>query len=290
MFKTNSARQNRLLAGHFFSRQWPRAGILGIVMAGVLLLSAPSVQANLSGSPSQGKETILQKVEALLHNAWASESDLAKAITLLKNGMAKFPNAIQFPIYLAQAYYRAANPSQAVDKTFSTYAKVGKYAQQALKMDSKQPEAHYWYGLYLLRKAQKIGGIRAFFVTRQAIRELEEVRHTMPSYDYAGASRVLGLLYYLAPGWTPFGDLNKSIQLEKEATRLAPNHALNHLYLANAYKKRGDKADAICQYRKLLALSSKLPGKDGRHFYQLARNNLQSLGVSCQPRHQIAMD
>ena len=84
---------------------------------------------------------------------------------------------------------------------------------------------------------------------RQGIAELEKVRRELPAYDGAGASRVLGLLHCLAPGWTPFGNINKSIELEKEAVRLAPDYALNRLYLANAYAKRGDREAAIREYQ-----------------------------------------
>lgn len=288
----HSTRRQRSLAEKFLGRPWSVAGILGLVLTAAIFFSVPAVQADVPSpsGPGQGKEAVLHKAKAVLDNQLATNSDLSKVITTLKSGMAEFPREIRFPLYLAQAYYRVADPSKDIDQEFPIYAKVGKYAEQALKMDSKRPEGHYWYGLYLLRKAQKMGGIRAYFVTRHGIKELEEVRNTLPTYDHAGASRVLGLLYCLAPGWTPFGDLDKSIKLEEEATRLAPNHALNRLYLANAYKKQGDKTAAIREYRKLLAISSKLPGQYGRDFCQTARNKLQSLGASSQSNRQVALD
>ena len=101
---------------------------------------------------------------------------------------------------------------------------------------------------------------------RQGIAELEMVRRERPTYDEAGASRVLGLLYRLAPGWTPFGNINKSIELEKEAVRLAPNYALNRLYLANAYAKQGDREAAVREYQAIIAASADKPEKINREF------------------------
>jgi hypothetical protein len=66
---------------------------------------------------------------------------------------------------------------------------------------------------------------------------------------------------FITPGWTPFSNLDKSIELGKEATRLAPDYALNRLYLANAHKKRGDKAAPIREYQTILSASAKIPGK-----------------------------
>ena len=80
------------------------------------------------------------------------------------------------------------------------------------------------------------------------------------------------------PGWTPFGDLDKSIKLGKEATHLAPDYALNHLYLANAYKKRGDNEAAIREYRTILSASAKRTGKQEVDCSDQARAMLQSLG------------
>ena len=144
-------------------------------------------------------------------------------------------------------------------------------------MDPSSPEGHYWHGLFLLKKAQK-RGLTGYFIVKEGIRELEKVRKEKPDYDHAGASRVLGLLYCLAPGWTPFGDLNKSIALGKESTRLAPNYPLNHLYLANAYKKQGDTAAAIREYKEILA-AAKTPGKQQVDCSGQARLMLRSLGI-----------
>lgn len=297
MLKTISALKNQpcpergcSFSSSSLAKHGRTSGVLGLVLAAMLFFSAPAVRADLSSNSGHGKEAVLQQVKAVLTNDQASQQELLKAIASLKKGMAEFPHDVRFPLYLAQAYYRLGDSGKPIDKEFSIYAKVGEYAQQALKMDPQRPEGHYWYGLYLLRKAQKIGGIRAFFATRKGIRELDRVRNTLPTYDHAGASRVLGLLYYLAPSWTPFGDLNKSIKLEEEATRLAPNHALNRLYLANAYKKQGDKQAAIQEYEKLLAISSKLPGQTGRDFCQTARNKLLALGVSSPQKHHVAVD
>ena len=67
-------------------------------------------------------------------------------------------------------------------------------------------------------------------------RILEELKRAVAldeTYDQAGAHRVLGRIYYEAPGWPlSVGDLQKSLQHLKAAVRLAPATSTNHLYLA----------------------------------------------------------
>jgi hypothetical protein len=62
-------------------------------------------------------------------------------------------------------------------------------------MNANRTEGHYCHALFLLKQAQK-RGISALFIVKEGIRELERVRRDLPAYDHAGASRVLGLLYY----------------------------------------------------------------------------------------------
>ena len=133
-------------------------------------------------------------------------------------------------------------------------------------------------GSFLLKKAQKQGGIGAYATVKQGIAELEKVRTSMPTYDHAGASRVLGLMYMTAPGYTPFGNVKKSLEMMQEATRLAPDFLLNRLYLANAYKKQGDKNAAIREYREVLASAANTPGEESQKLSDEARKQLKELG------------
>lgn len=224
------------------------------------------------------KESILKKARGLIDQDLRNPQKLRDAISLLERFAPQFPDEVCFPLYLAEAYYRLANPEADVDREFPYYEKAETYAQRVLEMDPNRIEGHYWYGLALLKRAQKDGGLRAYSLAKKGIKELEKVRQAKPAYDNAGPSRVLGLLYCLAPQWTPFGDLDKSIRLAKEATHLAPAYPLNRLYLANAYKKRGDKAAAIREYQKLLAVSAQLPSQQAEGFFQQARACLLSLG------------
>lgn len=206
----------------------------------------------------------------------ASPSDMQRAAGILKKGYKAHPNEIRFPLYLAEAYYRMADPDGNVKKYFPLYKEADAYALKALKMDPNRPEAHYWHGLFLLKKAQNSGIFGAFSNVKKGIKELDRVREAMPDYDHGGAARVLGMLYCRAPGWTPFGDVDKSVQLAKEAASIDPDYLQNRLSLAQSYDKQGDKKAAIREYRKVVDMCSK-KGVEGKGVLTQARNKLESL-------------
>jgi tetratricopeptide (TPR) repeat protein len=260
------------------SRAIAALAILGIFLS--VSLSVGSGMATIVGNNQSKMDAVLQEAYAVIGQDNPDPGKLRQAISLLEANKAQYPQEIRFPLYLAEAYYRLADPSADVSREYPLYEKTGSYAEQALALDPARAEAHYWHGLFLLRKAHKQGGIGAFFTVRRGIAELEQVRHTMPTYDHAGASRVLGLLYFLAPGWTPFGSLSKSIAMEEEATRLAPDFTLNRLYLANAYKKKGDKGAAIREYRAILMGSADMSARGASDISEQARANLRELGVT----------
>jgi tetratricopeptide (TPR) repeat protein len=255
-----------------------RWGLGALVAVLVLAFAAPSFATIAPVKKLATKEAVLREAKGLIDHNHSNKENLRQAISLLEGYRHQFPNDIRFPLYLAEAYYRLADPAADVSREFPYYEKSEAYAEQVLAMDPNRPEGHYWHGLFLLKKAQK-RGLTGYFIVKEGIQELEKVRKEKPGYDHAGASRVLGLLYCLAPGWTPFGDLDKSIALGKESTRLAPNYPLNHLYLANAYKKQGDKASAIREYKEILSASAKTPGKQEVDCSGQARLMLRSLGI-----------
>ena len=225
---------------------------LGSALAVFLgLLSTGTARADLAAGPRTDRVEVLQQVKTLLHEHEADRSAMQDVVSILEAHRSEFAGDIRVPLWLAEAHYRMVDPEADIQKVFSQYEEVERFAQQALAMDPDRPEAHYWYGLFLLRKAQHDSWFSAIGSVRKGIRELELVRKNMPAYDHGGAARVLGLLCYTAPGWSPFGDIGRAVELEEEAAQLAPDYLLNRLYLARAYKKKGQTEAAIREYRAI---------------------------------------
>ena len=107
------------------------------------------------------------------------------------------------------------------------------YAERLCRERPSGVECHYWLAMHLCGLAD-VGG--AFKGRRLLPRILDELQHVLTideTYDQAGAHRVLGRIYYEAPGWPlSVGNLEKSLRHLSAAVRLAPDTSTNHLYLA----------------------------------------------------------
>ncbi len=74
------------------------------------------------------------------------------------------------------------------------------------------------------------------------IQDLTKVSALDERYDAAGAYRTLGVIYAKAPSFSPFKksitqDLDLSQNFLQKAVTLAPEYALNHLFLAQTYEQ-----------------------------------------------------
>lgn len=244
--------------------------------AGRTLASA----ASQTGAPAvRAPEAALKQALVRVRSEGNDKGRIREAISLLERLAPKFPDDIRIPLYLAEAWYRLADPERDVHKEFPVYEKAGAYAREVLQRDASRAEALYWHGLVLLKTAEKAGPLRAYGLARKGIRELQRVRREMPAYDHGGASRVLALLYYTAPVWTPFGDVDRSVAFAEEAVRIDPGYPLNRFYLANAYRRQGVREAAIHEYRMLLAMSSGPEGGPWQDIREEAGRALTTLGA-----------
>ena len=137
------------------------------------------------------------------------------------------------------------------------YEKGQTYAEMLLKEQPTRVEGRYWLALNHCGLADAGGVMEGKRLLPQIMKELQQVQTLDETYDQAGCHRVLGRIYYEAPGW-PFsvGDLQKSLQHLTQAVRLAPDNSTNHLYLAETLIKLNRQAQARQELERVLKCSS----------------------------------
>ncbi|MDP3183529.1 MAG: tetratricopeptide repeat protein [Desulfobaccales bacterium] len=133
------------------------------------------------------------------------------------------------------------------------YAKGRTYAEMLLKEQPAGVPGHYWLALNLCGLADVGGAFQGRELLPTILEELQRSLTIDETYDQAGAHRVLGRIYFEAPGRPlSVGDLNKSLQHLTAAVRLAPENSTNHLYLAETLLRLGNPDQARQQLEQTL--------------------------------------
>lgn len=119
------------------------------------------------------------------------------------------------------------------------------YAEALLQENPGRVEGHYWLAMNLAGLADTGSKREGLQILPQLLTELERALVLEPGYDQAGAARVLGRIYFEAPGWPlSVGHLGKSRSYLQMAVRLAPDNVTNHLYLAETLLRLEETAEA----------------------------------------------
>ncbi len=175
----------------------------------------------------------LAEADALLMSPTLDMNQAERALTLY-TGLLSSGGAPR-PLILAQLARTCFVMGDMSPKKYSEgfYRKGKIYADMLIYEEPNRTEGHYWLAINLCGQADAGGLMTGRRLLPQIIEELERAVVLDETYDQAGAHRVLGRIYYEAPGWPmSVGDLKKSLEHLQAAVRLAPDNSTNHLYLA----------------------------------------------------------
>jgi tetratricopeptide (TPR) repeat protein len=139
------------------------------------------------------------------------------------------------------------------DRRAAYYNKGLAYAEKLLAQEPAGVAGHYWKALNLSGLADVGTRMEGFKLLPKLMDELKRVLILDETYDQAGTHRVMGRIYFEAPGWPiSVGDKNKSLSHLTTAVRLAPGNSTNHLYLAETLLDLGKKDQAREELQKVL--------------------------------------
>ena len=133
------------------------------------------------------------------------------------------------------------------------YQKGQSYAETLIREEPNRVEGHYWLAMNLCGQADVGGKLLGHRLLPRILEELKRSVALDAAYDQAGAHRVLGRIYYEAPGWPlSVGDMQKSRQHLQAAVRLSPATSTNHLYLAETLSRLNEAGLARQELEQVL--------------------------------------
>ena len=124
-------------------------------------------------------------------------------------------------------------------------------SRQAVALAPKSAAAHYYLGLTLGQFADTKRNMAALKIVKEMEHEFLATRELDEHFDFAGADRNLGLLYYQAPTIISIGSRSKARQHLRRAVELAPDFPENRLNLIETLMEWGDPEEARQEIKAL---------------------------------------
>lgn len=148
-------------------------------------------------------------------------------------------------------------------------------ARVLLQQDGNSSEGLFWLAVNMGAEALERGKMSALPVVPKMERLLLKLDSVDPSYEDAGAARVLGRLYHQAPSVISVGSNDKAKKFLERALKLAPNHPGNQAFAADFFLNNGDEERAkklAAAALKSLANAGDKYGDEGKEWKKIAQD------------------
>jgi len=180
----------------------------------------------------------------------------------------KNPNNIEVICRMAGTNFIKAQNESDRDKQKKNFYHGFDYAKKAIRLDSLDGYANFWYAAYIGRIGE-IEGIKqailnSYDVKKYGLRAIQfisekydPVYHMMGRWHYELADlseieKVLASLIYAKP---PDGSYEEAIDYFRAAIEIKPNEIRNHFWLGRTYLAIGKRDFAIKQFKIVLSLN-----------------------------------
>jgi len=179
-----------------------------------------------------------------------------------------------------EAYQKARAQIDKKEKLKYSHAGIV-YSEKCLKTEPEKPICLYYNvlnrGTYIKNRIPDYQKS-----LRPMVAHCETLINIDPNYENAGCYRILGNIYLKAPSFSlnPKNitrDTEKAKSYLREAVRLAPDYALNHLFLSRCLLNMGEEQEAEEQLREFDRLRTSSLDKDYPQWKEERNELAQSL-------------
>jgi tetratricopeptide (TPR) repeat protein len=205
----------------------------GLTILWCIVFSLLSATAGLGAATGS-----LAEADGLLNSPALSMTQAARALSLYQGllSTAGAPRALVLAHLGRTCFVLGQLPPEA--QAMGYYQQGQSYAETLIREEPNRVEGHYWLALNLCGQAEVGSKLLGNRLLPRILEELHRAVALDATYDQAGAHRVLGRIYYEAPGWPlSVGDMQKSRQHLQAAVHLSPATSTNHLYLAQTLSR-----------------------------------------------------
>ena len=186
------------------------------------------------------------------HEKSQLQTEYQNIASQIENVLADNPNQYQWHWRQARTQYSLAK--KAGESKSNHYDLCIFHSSRAIELHPDSAISYFYRGLCRGKQGELKGIWASLEIIEPFQEDMKKAVELDPKVNHAGPHRALGKLYLELPFFLG-GDSNKSIFHLKEAVRLAPDYAENHLGLAQVLVKKNNFTPARESLHKLIQLT-----------------------------------
>jgi tetratricopeptide (TPR) repeat protein len=187
-----------------------------------------------------------------LHEKSELQSEYQSIASQIEKILADNPNQYRWQWRQARAQYSLAK--KASESKSKYYDLCIFHSSRAIELKPSSAISYFYRGLCLGKQSEMMGVWASLGIIQPFEDDMKRSVELDPKVNHAGPHRALGKFYQELPFFLG-GDSDKSVFHLKEAVRLAPDYAENHLGLAQALVKKNNSNEARESIHKLMQLT-----------------------------------
>lgn len=207
-----------------------------------------------AGNASAADESFVKLLLKKAEKAYDERVNAAKAQEALQNlekVLAVDAGNVEARWKLGRILYWIGCHEKSSSKQAEIFEKGIRYCQEAIKADAKCVPCHFWLGVSYGKFGEAKGVMQSLGLVPHMQEALKKVKSLDEKYEWGGADRVLGRLFFKLPS-IKGGDNNKAIEHLRKAVALGPKHLMNHRFLAEVLMAEGKKDEAKELLKKII--------------------------------------
>ena len=186
------------------------------------------------------------------HEKSQLQTEYQEIASQIEKVLASNPNQYQWQWRQARTQYSLAK--KAGESKIDHYDLCILHSSRAIDLQPDSAVSYFYRGLCRGKQAEMKGIWASLGIIEPFQEDMKKAVELDPKVNHAGPHRALGKLYLELPFFLG-GDSDKAVFHLKEAVRLAPDYAENHLGLAQILVKKNNSTQARESLHKLIQLT-----------------------------------
>jgi len=201
----------------------------------VICVALLTLAANVAGEESRASK-LTAKGDRFYQRRDKGRKWVEKAKECYEKALALDTRNVEASWRLARAAYWLGDREEQREERIRLFRQAIDVAKRAVAIDDESVESHFWLGISYAKYGEAVGIMKSLALIEPIRKEMRRVIELDESFAGGGAHRALGWIYHKLPAVAGGSD-EKAVEHLKKAIQQDRTHLLNHLCIADIYRK-----------------------------------------------------